>query len=57
MGDSVKELLVYLDREGVLNQKGRLFILAVGVDKYTKLGPRYTLRYAGADARLMVNTD
>ncbi len=26
--------------------------LAVGVDKYPKLGPQWTLRYAGADAKL-----
>jgi WD40 repeat protein len=56
VGETVQDLLVYLDREGVLDKKGRLFIVAVGVDKYTKLGDRYTLRYAGADARLMVDT-
>jgi WD40 repeat protein len=56
VGETVQDLLVYLDREGVLNQKGRLFIVAVGVDKYTKLGSRYSLRYAGADARLMMDT-
>ena len=56
VGETVQDLLVYLDREGVLDKKGRLFILAVGVDKYAKLGDRYTLHYAGADARLMVDT-
>jgi WD40 repeat protein len=56
VGETVQDLLVYLDREGVLDKKGRLFIVAVGVDKYKKLGDRYTLRYAGADARLMVET-
>jgi hypothetical protein len=56
VGESVQDLLVYLDREGVLNQKGKLFVVAVGVDKYPKLGSRYTLRYAGADARLMIDT-
>jgi uncharacterized caspase-like protein len=56
VGETVQDLLVYLDREGVLNKKGRLFIVAVGTDKYPKLGDRYTLRYAGADARLMVDT-
>jgi hypothetical protein len=56
VGQTVQDLLVYLDREGVLDKKGRLFIVAVGVDKYMKLGDRYTLRYAGADARLMVDT-
>jgi WD40 repeat protein len=56
VGETVQDLLVYLDKEGVLDKRGRLFIVAVGVDKYTKLGDRYTLRYAGADARLMVDT-
>jgi WD40 repeat protein len=56
VGETAQDLLVYLDREGVLNKKGRLFIVAVGTDKYPKLGDRYTLRYAGADARLMVDT-
>jgi hypothetical protein len=56
VGETVQDLLVYLDREGVLDKKGRLFIVAVGVDKYAKLGDRFTLRYAGADARLMVDT-
>ncbi|MBO0754855.1 MAG: caspase family protein, partial [Bradyrhizobiaceae bacterium] len=56
VGETVHDLLVYLDREGVLDRKGRLFIVAVGIDKYAKLGDRYTLRYAGADARLMLDT-
>jgi WD40 repeat protein len=56
VGETVEDLLVYLNREGVLDKKGRLFIVAVGVDKYVKLGPRWSLRYAGADARLMVDT-
>jgi hypothetical protein len=56
VGETVQDLIAYLDREGVLDKKGRLFILAIGVDKYAKLGSRYTLHYAGADARLMVET-
>jgi uncharacterized caspase-like protein len=56
VGETVQDLLVYLDREGVLDKKGRLFIVAIGVDKYKKLGDQYTLRYSGADARLMVDT-
>jgi WD40 repeat protein len=56
VGETVKDLLVYLDHEGVLDKKGRLFILAVGTDNYPKLGDGYTLRYAGADARLIVDT-
>jgi len=56
VGETVQDLLVYLDREGLLDRKGKLFIVAAGVDKYPKLGARYTLRYAGADAQLMVDT-
>ena len=56
VGESVDELLIYLDQEGMLNRKGRLFILAIGVDAYAKLGPRSALRFAGADARLIVET-
>jgi WD40 repeat protein len=56
VGETAKDLLVYLDHEGALDKKGRLFIVAVGTDNYPKLGDRYTLRYAGADARLMVDT-
>jgi hypothetical protein len=56
IGETVQDLFVYLDEEGLLNKKGKLFIVAVGVDKYPKLGSRYTLRYAGADARLMIDT-
>jgi WD40 repeat protein len=56
VGETAQDLLLYLDHEGALDTKGRLFIVAVGVDKYKKLGDRYTLRYAGADARLMVDT-
>ncbi|MGO9683962.1 MAG: caspase family protein [Beijerinckiaceae bacterium] len=55
VGDSVQDLLVYLDREGVLDKKGKLFILAIGVDKYPKF-PSHWLHYAAADARLMVDT-
>jgi hypothetical protein len=56
VGETLQDLLVYLDGEGVLDKKGRLFIVAVGVDKYVKLGAPWMLRYAGADARLMVDT-
>jgi WD40 repeat protein len=56
VGETVQDLLVYLDHEGVLDKKGKLFLVAIGVDKYPKLGSRYSLRYAGADARLMVDT-
>jgi WD40 repeat protein len=56
VGESVNELIVYLDREGLLDKKGRLFVLAVGVDDYSKLGQASALHYAGADARLIVDT-
>ena len=56
VGDSVQDLLVYLDREGVLDKKGKLFILAIGVDKYPKFDVTHWLHYAAADARLMVDT-
>jgi WD40 repeat protein len=53
VGETVQELLLYLDREGALNRRGKLFILAIGVDNYANLN---RLRYAGADARLIVET-
>jgi tetratricopeptide (TPR) repeat protein len=56
VGETVNELMVYLDREGLLDKKGRLFVLAVGVDNYSKLGIGSALQYAGADARLIVDT-
>ena len=56
VGDNVQDLLIYLDREGVLDRKGKLFILAIGVDKYPKFDPINSLHYAAADARLMVDT-
>jgi hypothetical protein len=56
VGDSVQDLLVYLDREGVLDKKGKLFVLAIGVDKYPKFDSIHWLHYAAADARLMLDT-
>ena len=56
VGDSVQDLLVYLDREGVLDKKGKLFVLAIGVDKYPKFDPIHWLHYAAADARLLLDT-
>jgi WD40 repeat protein len=56
VGDSVQDLLVYLDREGVLDKKGKLFVLAIGVDKYPKFDSIHWLHYAAADARLIVDT-
>jgi WD40 repeat protein len=56
VGDSVQDLLVYLDREGVLDKKGKLFVLAIGVDKYPKFDAYLWLHYAAADARLLLDT-
>jgi hypothetical protein len=56
VGETVQELLLYLDGEGALNRKGKLFILAIGVDNYVNLGAQNALRYAGADAKLIVET-
>jgi hypothetical protein len=56
VGDSVQDLLIYLDREGVLDKKGKLFVLAIGVDKYPKFDAIHWLHYAAADARLLLDT-
>ena len=56
VGDSVQDLLVYLDREGVLDKKGKLIVLAIGIDKYRKFDQIHWLHYAAADARLLLDT-
>jgi WD40 repeat protein len=56
VGETVNELMVYLDREGLLDRKGRLLVLSVGVDDYSRLGQGSALHYAGADARLIIDT-
>jgi WD40 repeat protein len=64
VGKTEHDLLVYLDREGLLDKKGRLFVLAIGVDKYYHLPAKCgglgnqscDLQYASADARLIVDT-
>jgi WD40 repeat protein len=56
VGETVQELMLYLDGEGALNRKGKLFIVAIGIDKYVNLGTQNALHYAGADAKLMVET-
>lgn len=56
VGDSVHELVVHLDREGILDRKGKLFVIAIGVDKYPKLGAENSLHYAAADARMLLDT-
>ena len=55
VGESVEEVLVYLDKEGALNRKGKLYIVAIGVDAYKNLGAQNALHFASADARLMVD--
>jgi hypothetical protein len=56
VGDTVQDLLVYLDREGVLDKKGKLVVLAIGIDKYPKFDQIHWLHYAAADARLLLDT-
>ncbi len=72
VGDSVRDLLVYLDHRGGLHSggpwwdtdkspeqeivKGKLFVLAIGVDKYPKFDAINWLHYAAADARLLLDT-
>lgn len=41
---------------GLVAGKGTLFILAIGVDRYTGLGEEHQLRYASADAKTVVST-
>lgn len=53
-GESAEDLIVYLEQEGLLNRKGKLFILAIGVDVYANLSG--ALHYASADAKLIVDT-
>ena len=56
VGETVRNLTVFLDHNGVLNKKGRLFVLAIGVDKYPNLGPENSLHFAAADASLILKT-
>jgi uncharacterized caspase-like protein len=40
----------------VLDKKGKLYILAIGVDTYPKLGSLNSLHYSAEDAKLMLDT-
>jgi len=62
IGDRAETTTLNLEGEGVLDQRGTLYILAIGVDQYPKLGQTCgasgngtcDLRYSGADARKWV---
>jgi WD40 repeat protein len=62
IGDKAETTTLNLDGEGALDQRGTLYILAIGVDQYPKLGQTCgatgngtcDLRYSGADARKWV---
>ncbi len=56
VGESVRDVVVYLDHEGVLNRKGKLYVLAIGVDKYVNLGAENALHFAATDATLILKT-
>jgi uncharacterized caspase-like protein len=61
IGDKVQALVVHHDGEGALDKRGRLYVVAIGVDKYPGFktcGITGTescdLSFAGADARALV---
>jgi WD40 repeat protein len=54
IGETVRELLLFNEGESLSKKRGKLIIVAVGVDKYPKLSPKDSLRYAGADARAVL---
>jgi WD40 repeat protein len=64
VGQTVRDLTLFYDRPGQLNAAGKLFVLAIGTDDYSKLpamcGASGTescnLRYAGNDARAFRDT-
>ncbi len=57
VGETVRELLLYhAGPETTLDKKGKLYIVAIGVDNYVKLGNQAALRFAGADARAIHDT-
>jgi WD40 repeat protein len=59
VGQTVRDFVLYHDKPGALDGRGKLYILAIGVDRYTRLPPicgptsnmACDLRYAGKDAR------
>lgn len=56
VGETARDVTVFLSSAGTLNKKGKLYILSVGVDTYAKLGAQNGLKYASADARLIMET-
>ena len=63
-GETVAKVTVVHEGEGALDKRGTLYILAIGVDKYSGLGltcgddrqQSCDLRYAGADAKAFADT-
>jgi len=55
VGETVRELTLHNAGPGQLSRHGKLFVVAVGVDSYPKLGPKNVLHYAGADARAVLD--
>jgi hypothetical protein len=59
VGQTGRDFTLFHDNPGPLDNRGTLFVLAIGVDKYAQLPPTYgpagkqscDLRYAGKDAR------
>ena len=51
VGEVVRNLLVYSDDISVAEKRGKLYIIAAGVNTYGKLGAGSALQYAAADAR------
>ncbi len=56
VGDTVQDLVVHIDHEDILDKTGKLFIIAIGVDKYANFAPENSLFHAADDARLIVDT-
>jgi WD40 repeat protein len=58
VGQTVRDFVLFHDKPGLLDGRGTLYVLAIGVDKYPKLPPTCgpnsnqacDLRYAGKDA-------
>jgi WD40 repeat protein len=58
VGQTVRDFVLFHDKPGLLDARGTLYVLAIGVNKYPYLPPicgdgkqNCDLRYAGADAR------
>ena len=58
VGQTVRDFILFHDKPGILDARGTLYVLAIGVNKYPHLPPicgdgkqNCDLRYAGKDAR------